>query len=140
MIKISEYENYISRPTPLSDLEMAQVKDYEKMVLQSKIYEDDITSVSVNEVREHYDNTMMKATLMAPENKNPNIAAALQRNTEMNNELDKIKQLKNNEELSLTLKQDNSMGLSAGFTNASIIIFAVLLVGIIASVLLLSLS
>ena len=141
MIKINDYENYILRSTPLNDSELNDVLKYEGMVYQSKIYEDDITNEAVNKVKDSYDETILKASLLDPENKGPNVDPAIQRNNQMQLNLEQIKQTRSNDNnMVLTRTKKDPMSFSAGFTNASVIIFVVLLVGIIASVVLLSLS
>ena len=141
MIKINDYENYILRSTPLNDSETNDVLQYEEMVYQAKVYEDDITNEAVNKVKDSYDETILKASLLDPENKGPNVDPAIQRNNQMQLNLEQIKQTRSNDNnMVLTRTKKDPMSFSAGFTNASIIIFVVLLVGIIASVVLLSLS
>ena len=141
MIKINDYENYILRSTPLNDSETNDVLQYEEMVYQAKVYEDDITNEAVNKVKDSYDATILKASLLDPENKGPNVDPAIQRNNQMQLNLEQIKQTRSNDNnMVLTRTKKDPMSFSAGFTNASIIIFVVLLVGIIASVVLLSLS
>ncbi len=137
MMRINEYEEYILRPTPLDNTEINQVADFERLVLLAKMYDEDITSEAVDELKASYDQTITKATSL--ENKNQNTVDALKRNDSMNAQLDQINQAKTNDNLTLT-RTNNQSGFSAGFTNASIIIFIVMLVGIIASVLLLSVS
>ena len=138
MMRINEYEDYILRPTPLDNTEINQVADFERLVLLAKMYDEDITSEAVDELKTQYDQTITKATLL--ENKNQNAVEALKRNDSMNAQLEQINQTKANDNLTLVRTNDQSGGFSAGFTNASIIIFVVMLVGIIASVLLLSVS
>ncbi len=141
MIKINDYENYILRSTPLNDSETNDVLQYEEMVYQAKVYEDDITNEAVNKVKDSYDATILKASLLDPENKGPNVDPAIQRNNQMQLNLEQIKQTRSNDNnMVLTRTKKDPMSFSAGFTNASVIIFVVLLVGIIASVVLLSLS
>ena len=137
MIRINEYEEFILRPTPLDNTEINQVADLERLVLLAKMYDEDITSEAVDEVKANYDKIITEATLLP--NKNQNTIEALKRNASMNDQLDQINQVKTNDNLTLT-RTNNQSGFSAGFTNASIIIFIVMLVGIIASVLLLSVS
>ena len=137
MIRINEYENYILRPTPLDNMEINQVADFERLVLLAKMYDEDITSTAVDELKASYENEIAKATLI--ENKTQNTIDALKRNEAMNAQLDQINKTRANDNLTLA-RTNNQSGFSAGFTNASIIIFIVMLVGIIASVLLLSVS
>ena len=137
MIRINEYEDYILRPTPLDNTEINQVADLERLVLLAKVYDEDITSEAVDELKANYEQIITEATLLP--NKNQNTIEALKRNASMNAQLDQINQAKTNDNLTLT-RTNNQSGFSAGFTNASIIIFIVMLVGIIASVLLLSVS
>ncbi len=137
MIRINEYEDYILRPTPLDNTEINQVADLERLVLLAKVYDEDITSEAVDELKANYEQIITEATLLP--NKNQNTIEALKRNASMNAQLDQINQVKTNDNLTLT-RTNNQSGFSAGFTNASIIIFIVMLVGIIASVLLLSVS
>ena len=140
MIKINDYENYILRPTPLNDSEINDVLQYERMVYQAKVYEDDITSEAVNKVKDNYEATILKATLLEPGSKGPNVDSTIERNNQMQTNLEQIKKTRSNDNMVLTRTKQEPMSFSAGFTNASIIIFFVLLVGIIASVVLLSLS
>ena len=137
MIRINEYEDYILRPTPLDNMEINQVADFERLVLLAKMYDEDITSEAVDELKANYEQKITEITLLP--NKNQNTIEALKRNASMNAQLDQINQAKTNDNLTLT-RTNNQAGFSAGFTNASIIIFIVMLVGIIASVLLLSVS
>ena len=137
MIRINEYEDYILRPTPLDNMEINQVADFERLVLLAKMYDEDITSEAVDELKANYEQKITEITLLP--NKNQNTIEALKRNAAMNAQLDQINQAKTNDNLTLT-RTNNQSGFSAGFTNASIIIFIVMLVGIIASVLLLSVS
>ena len=137
MIRINEYEDYILRPTPLDNTEINQVADFERLVLLAKMYDEDITSEAVDELKASYEQKITEITLLP--NKNQNTIEALKRNAAMNAQLDQINQVKTNDNLTLT-RTNNQSGFSAGFTNASIIIFIVMLVGIIASVLLLSVS
>lgn len=137
MIRINEYEDYILRPTPLDNKEINQVADLERLVLLAKVYDEDITSEAVDELKANYEQIITEATLLP--NKNQNTIEALKRNASMNAQLDQINQVKTNDNLTLA-RTNNQSGFSAGFTNASIIIFIVMLVGIIASVLLLSVS
>ncbi len=137
MIRINEYEDYILRPTPLDNTEINQVADFERLVLLAKMYDEDITSEAVDELKANYEQKITEITLLP--NKNQNTIEALKRNAAMNAQLDQINQAKTNDNLTLT-RTNNQSGFSAGFTNASIIIFIVMLVGIIASVLLLSVS
>ena len=137
MIRINEYEDYILRPTPLDNTEINQVADFERLVLLAKMYDEDITSEAVDELKASYEQKITEITLLP--NKNQNTIEALKRNAAMNAQLDQINQAKTNDNLTLT-RTNNQSGFSAGFTNASIIIFIVMLVGIIASVLLLSVS
>ena len=137
MIRINEYEDYILRPTPLDNTEINQVADLERLVLLAKMYDEDITSEAVDELKANYEQKITEITLLP--NKNQNTIEALKRNAAMNAQLDQINQAKTNDNLTLT-RTNNQSGFSAGFTNASIIIFIVMLVGIIASVLLLSVS
>lgn len=137
MIRINEYEDYILRPTPLDNTEINQVADFERLVLLAKMYDEDITSEAVDELKASYEQKITEITLLP--NKNQNTIEALKRNASMNAQLDQINQAKTNDNLTLT-RTNNQSGFSAGFTNASIIIFIVMLVGIIASVLLLSVS
>lgn len=137
MIRINEYEDYILRPTPLDNTEINQVADLERLVLLAKVYDEDITSEAVDELKANYEQIITEATLLP--NKNQNTIEALKRNASMNAQLDQINQVKTNDNLTLA-RTNNQSGFSAGFTNASIIIFIVMLVGIIASVLLLSVS
>ena len=138
MMRINEYEDYILRPTPLDNMEINQVADFERLVLLAKMYDEDITSEAVDELKASYDQIITKATLL--ENKNQNAVDALKRNDSMNAQLEQINQTKANDNLTLARTNDQPGSFSAGFTNASIIIFVVMLVGIIASVLLLSIS
>ena len=140
MIKINDYENYILRPTPLNDSEINDVLQYERMVYQAKVYEDDITSETVNKVKDNYEATILKATLLEPGSKGPNVDSTIERNNQMQTNLEQIKKTRSNDNMVLTRTKQEPMSFSSGFTNASIIIFFVLLVGIIASVVLLSLS
>lgn len=137
MIRINEYEEFILRPTPLDNTEINEVADFERLVYLAKLYDEDITSEAVDELKASYEQKMSEITLLP--NKNQNTIEALKRNASMNAQLDQIIQTKTNDDLALTRK-NNQAGFSAGFTNASIIIFIVMLVGIIASVLLLSVS
>ena len=137
MIRINEYEDYILRPTPLDNMEINQVADFERLVLLAKMYDEDITSEAVDELKASYEQKITEITLLP--NKNQNTIEALKRNAAMNAQLDQINQAKTNDNLTLA-RTNNQSGFSAGFTNASIIIFIVMLVGIIASVLLLSVS
>ena len=137
MIRINEYEDYILRPTPLDNTEINQVADFERLVLLAKMYDEDITSEAVDELKASYEQKITEITLLP--NKNQNTIEALKRNAAMNAQLDQINQAKTNDNLTLA-RTNNQTGFSAGFTNASIIIFIVMLVGIIASVLLLSVS
>ena len=137
MIRINEYEEFILRPTPLDNTEINEVADFERLVYLAKLYDEDITSEAVDELKASYEQKMSEITLLP--NKNQNTIEALKRNAAMNAQLDQINQTKTNDDLALTRK-NNQAGFSAGFTNASIIIFIVMLVGIIASVLLLSVS
>ena len=137
MIRINEYEDYILRPTPLDNTEINQVADFERLVLLAKMYDEDITSEAVDELKANYEQKITEITLLP--NKNQNTIEALKRNAAMNAQLDQINQAKTNDNLTLA-RTNNQTGFSAGFTNASIIIFIVMLVGIIASVLLLSVS
>ncbi len=137
MIKINDYENYILRNTPLNDEELNEVYDYEKIVYYSKIYDEDITSQSVDMLKNSYDNLIAKATLS--DEKNQNILDALKRSEQMLDRLEQRKQTLNNN-LKLNRQVKEPMSFSAGFTNASIIIFVVFVIGIVASVILLSLS
>ena len=137
MIRINEYEDYILRPTPLDNTEINQVADFERLVLLAKMYDEDITSEAVDELKANYEQKITEITLLP--NKNQNTIEALKRNASMNAQLDQINQVKTNDNLTLA-RTNNQSGFSAGFTNASIIIFIVMLVGIIASVLLLSVS
>ena len=137
MIRINEYEDYILRPTPLDNTEINQVADFERLVLLAKMYDEDITSEAVDELKFSYDSKMSEATVL--QNKSQNTINALARNAKMNNQLDQIAKAKASDNLTLERKNDTT-SFSAGFTNASIIIFVVMLVGIITSVLLLSIS
>ena len=138
MIRVNEYEDYILRPTPLDNTEINQVADFERLVFLAKMYDEDITSTAVEELKASYEQKITEVTLLP--NKNQNTIEALKRNAAMNAQLDQINQAKTNDNLTLTRTNEQSSGFSAGFTNASIIIFVVMLVGIIASVLLLSVS
>ncbi len=137
MIRINEYEDYILRPTPLDNTEINQVEEFERLVFLAKMYDEDITSEAVDELKFSYDSKMSEATVL--QNKSQNTINALARNAKMNNQLDQIAKAKASDNLTLERKNDTT-SFSAGFTNASIIIFVVMLVGIITSVLLLSIS
>ncbi len=139
MMRENDYVMAISKATPLNEEELKQVLEYERIILLAKTYEDEITSPSVTEMLKKYDDLIMNATLLPKENKTSNIVSALQRNEKMMNQLEQIAKTKTTDELKLERKNE-AMSFSAGFTNASVIIFVVLLVGIIASVLLLSVS
>ena len=130
-----EYFSLITRPTPLSPEEKQKVANYERLIYLAMEYRDDITSEAHIKILNDYQEYMTKLELLNPNEQNQNILNALNNSNQIFKSLEE-KQKSLDMPMILERKLENGMDTRKGFTNASIIIFIVLLLGIIASVLL----
>ncbi len=126
MITRKEYLNLITKSMPLTSEEKKQVEEYEAMLSNAYIYQEDISSPEVDAVRNSYEAQMQ--TIATTQIQNDNMKEALDRQNQMFEGLEKLnmQSLNNEEEMTLTRTLNSS---KAGFSNAMIIIFIVLLIG-----------
>lgn len=126
MITRKEYLNLITKSMPLTSEEKKQVEEYEAMLSNAYIYQEDISSPEVAAVRNSYEEQMQ--TIATAQTQNENMKEALDRQNQMFEGLEKLnmQSLNNEEEMTLTRTLNSS---KAGFSNAMIIIFIVLLIG-----------
>ena len=119
----------------LSPEEKQKVANYERLIYLAMEYRDDITSEAHIKILNDYQEYMTKLELLNPNEQNQNILNALNNSNQIFKSLEE-KQKSLDMPMILERKLENGMDTRKGFTNASIIIFIVLLLGIIASVLL----
>ena len=126
MITRKEYLNLITKSMPLTSEEKKQVEEYEAMLSNAYIYQEDISSPEVDAVRNSYEAQMQ--TIATTQIQNDNMKEALDRQNQMFEGLEKLnmQSLNNEEEMTLTRTLNSS---KAGFSNSMIIIFIVLLIG-----------
>lgn len=133
MIRTRKY-NELTTKQILTEEEQKQKKEYEEMIKNAYKYQND-ASKEVNQIINKFQEQIIKLQILPPEQQNENIKATINLNDQIQKNIES-EQRKQNNDLKLSL----SLNTSKGFTNATVIIFIVLLIGIIASVLLLSLS
>lgn len=131
MLSEQEYVSLITKDRPLTKEEQAKIVQFETFIARSITHKEDITSPKVNAITHDYEEQM--AFLQSLGNDNPNTQQAINNYHEtLNKEEQKI--IKFDAALTRTKKINQGFDTRAGFTNASIIIFLVLLLGILLSV------
>ena len=133
MLKIWEYENLSSQNTPLTLEEQTSLNEFQNLIKNARKYYEDITSNDLEQLITSYNDYITKLSILPKEQQNANIIATLNANKAIMDETSP----KLTDDQTLSLKQTTA---SQGFTNASIIIFVVLLLGTILAVILLSLA
>lgn len=133
LISDVEYQNILKKAT-LTAKEQQQIMEYEKLAQGSLLYDNFLTPSAINFGRT-YQNQIITLQLADEQSSTPNEIAAINRYVE---KIAKQEKQLENKPISLTLTKGYQQ--RAGFTNASIIIFLVLLGGIILSIGLLSIS
>ncbi len=143
MISEKKYISLITKSTPLTMEEQKQVQEFEKMLYYGKKYQEEITSPEFTQIANNYEHQIEFLSTLTETEKNQNIQNALKDHQQIQNQITNIETKKQQQEeqaMKLERKLQSGFEKRAGFTNASIIIFFVLLLGIILSIGLLSLA
>ncbi len=137
MTQLNQYKNLLTKTTPLTTEEQLFITKIEQLIKNAYFYREEITSAMVNYLLNSYEQIMTEILVTPEQSRTSNMQEALERNSSLIN--NKAETRQNKETQSLALKKNNNQ-ISYGFTNASIIIFLVSLLGIITSVFLLTLT
>ena len=138
MLTLNNYQELITKPSVTNE-ELTEIIAFEDFIYNAIIYQEDINKPEINKIITNYQTLLQNLKLLPKERLNSNITNAITRGENLFNRSEEILH-KDEKEFTLQRKLKQGIDTRAGFTNAFIIIFLVLLVGLISSVIILSLK
>ena len=134
MLSENEFKDLIHQTTPILPEDFSKLKSYYSMLYYGNLYSDYIDG-DFSIINNNYEQEM--ASLAIKKVLNNNEQSALDQYYKMHQQIEYIRQQeqeKLEQPLILNKKLENGIASRAGFTNASIIIFLVLFIGIILAI------